>query len=166
MSAVFIRTAGEKDLAAVSVLLGKTWHATYDPIYGPGKVDEITRSWHSVSALRPRLTRPTSEFLLADDGKNIVAMAFAATSAEGRVVVVHQLYVDPAHQRHGIGRDLLAEIVDCFPTASSLRAEVEEANVAAVAFWRRAGFMLTGHTETEMSGGDVLPVAIYERPIA
>jgi ribosomal protein S18 acetylase RimI-like enzyme len=165
MSPVFIRTAGEKDLAAVSALLSATWHATYDPIYGASKVDEITRSWHGVAALRPRLTRPTSEFLVADDGQNLVAMAFAATSAEGRVVVVHQLYVDPAHQRSGIGSDLLAEIADCFPTAQSLRAEVEEANVAAVAFWQRAGFAVTGHTESEIPSGAVLPVAIFERPI-
>jgi ribosomal protein S18 acetylase RimI-like enzyme len=166
MSPVFIRTAGEKDLAAVSALLGETWHSTYDPIYGPERVSEITRSWHSVAALRPRLTRPTSEFLVADDGQKLCAMAFAATSAEGRVVVIHQLYVRPAHQRGGIGSDLLAEIVDSFPTARTLRAEVEEANFAAVQFYRRAGFVVTGHTETEAAGGAVLPLAIYERAIA
>lgn len=165
MSPAFIRTAGEKDLAAVSTLLGETWHATYDPIYGDEKVREITRSWHSVAALRPRLTQPTSEFLVADDGRNLVGMAFAATSAEGRVVVDHQLYVHPAHQRGGIGSDLLAEIIDCFPTAKSLRAEVEEANAAAVQFYRRAGFAVTGHTQSEAGGGAVLQVAIYERSL-
>lgn len=165
MSPVFIRTAGEKDLSAVGTLLGETWHATYDAIYGDERVSEIVRSWHSVAALRPRLTQPTSEFLVADDGRNLLGMAFAATSGKGRVVVVHQLFVHPAHQRRGIGSDLLAEIVDCFPTAESLRADVEEANFPAVQFYRRAGFSVTGQSETEVPGGANVPVFIYERRI-
>ena len=165
MTPVFIRTAGEKDLAAVSTLLGQVWHATYDAIYGPEQVSDITRSWHSTTALRPRLTQPKSEFLVADDGRQLVAMAFAASSGEGRVVVLHQLYVRPTHQRGGIGSDLLSEITDCFPTAKTLRAEVEEANFPAVQFYRRAGFALKGPSQTEAPGGALLPAAIYERPI-
>ena len=31
---MFVRTAGERDLAEVRALLVETWHATYDAIYG------------------------------------------------------------------------------------------------------------------------------------
>ncbi len=63
---MFVRTAGDRDLAAVRALLVETWHATYDAIYGAAKVTEITDQWHSIASLRTRLTRPNSEFLVAD----------------------------------------------------------------------------------------------------
>jgi hypothetical protein len=42
---MFVRTAGERDLAAVRDLLVETWHATYDSIYGAERVTEITDEW-------------------------------------------------------------------------------------------------------------------------
>ena len=71
----FIRSASEADLAKVSALLGRSWHATYDGLYGADKVSEITGSWHSVEALKRRLVQPDAEFVVADDGKVIGGMA-------------------------------------------------------------------------------------------
>ncbi|MEF2551381.1 GNAT family N-acetyltransferase [Aurantimonas sp. A2-1-M11] len=163
----FVRTAGVQDLEAISGLLGETWHDTYDGIYGAGRVSEITRSWHSVEALRPRIARLNSEFLVADDGTRIGGMAYAASTAgDGKLVVLHQLYVRPDCQRQGIGRDLLAEIAGCFPTARIMRLEVEEANDVAVAFYRAHGFAKTGSTANCGSADSGIPAAVYEKPLA
>lgn len=137
---MFIRTASERDLVAISALLEETWHATYDAIYGAERVTEITNKWHSVPSLRGRLTRPNSEFLVADDGKQIAGMAFAAADENGRTVTLFQLYVRPASQRHGVGGLLLEEVMGCFPDAESIRLEVEPANARAIAFYRSFGF--------------------------
>ena len=59
LTAMFVRSAGERDLAAVRALLVETWHATYDAIYGAERVAAITDSWHSMGSLKARLTRPT-----------------------------------------------------------------------------------------------------------
>ena len=133
---MFVRTAGERDLAAVRTLLVETWHATYDAIYGAAKVTEITDEWHSIASLRSRLTRPNSEFLVADDGKRIGGMAFAAATADAKVILLNQLYVHPDCQRRGIGQALLDEVEASFPEARTLRVEVEEANGGAIAFYR------------------------------
>jgi ribosomal protein S18 acetylase RimI-like enzyme len=138
---MFVRTAGERDLAAVRTLLVETWHATYDAIYGAAKVTEITDEWHSIASLRSRLTRPNSEFLVADDGKRIGGMAFAAATADAKVILLNQLYVHPDCQRRGIGQALLDEVETSFPEARTLRVEVEEANGAAIAFYRSKGFL-------------------------
>jgi hypothetical protein len=79
----FVRTAGERDIKAVRELLVETWHATYDAIYGADRVTEITDDWHSIASLKNRLTRPGSEFLVADDGKRLAGMAFAAADRDG-----------------------------------------------------------------------------------
>ncbi|MCF6127383.1 N-acetyltransferase [Mesorhizobium sp. M7A.F.Ca.CA.001.07.2.1] len=138
---MFVRTAGERDLAAVRTLLVETWHATYDAIYGAAKVTEITDEWHSVASLRSRLTRPNSEFLVADDGKRIGGMAFAAATADAKIILLNQLYVHPDCQRRGIGQALLDEVEASFPEARTLRVEVEEANGGAIAFYRSKGFL-------------------------
>ena len=67
---MWIRTASQRDLEAVHRLLVETWHDTYDQIYGIEKVKAITTDWHSIAALRKRLTLPQSEFVVADSGKS------------------------------------------------------------------------------------------------
>ena len=161
----FVRTAGERDLEAVRALLVETWHATYDAIYGVEKVTQLTDSWHSIESLRRRLTRPSSEFLVADDGEQIAGMAFAAADREGKTVMLHQLYVLPAHQGHGIGGILLDEILDNFPDAERIRLEVEEQNSRAIAFYRVYGFEQSGRTGDCGVAGSGIPALVFERPI-
>ncbi|RWK55823.1 GNAT family N-acetyltransferase [Mesorhizobium sp.] len=161
---MFVRTAGERDLGAVRALLIETWHATYDAIYGAAKVAEITDEWHSIASLKARLTRPNSEFLVADDGKRIGGMAFAAATTDANIVMLNQLYVHPACQRQGIGQALLEEVEASFPEARTLRVEVEQANAPAVAFYRSKGFLPAG-TTADFGGGSGLPALIFEKAI-
>lgn len=158
---VFVRTAAAKDLQCVSDLLAVTWHATYDFVYGAEKVSEITRDWHSAVALQQSLTKPNSEFLLADDGKQILGMAFAASS--GRIINLDQLYVLPGQQRRGIGAQLLDEVVACFFDADRIRLEVDPGNAGAIRFYQRHGFVEAGRTKNCGSGQSGIPALIFEK---
>lgn len=162
---MFVRTAGERDLPAIRSLLAETWHATYDAIYGVERVNEITAEWHSLASLKARLTRPNSEFLVADDGREIGGMAFAAAAPDGKTVTLHQLYVMPSKQGHGVGAMLLLEVEESFPDADKLRLEVEEANLQAVRFYRAHGFAQAGRTAN--CGGEVsgIPALVFEKPL-
>ncbi|MDX8529944.1 GNAT family N-acetyltransferase [Mesorhizobium sp. VK25A] len=161
---MFVRTASERDLAAVRALLVETWHATYDAIYGAKRVTEITDDWHSIASLKARLTRPNSEFLVADDGKRLGGMAFAATTTttDPKIVLLNQLYVHPACQRQGIGQSLLDEVEASFPEMDILRLEVEEANAVAIAFYEANGFRQAGRT-ADCGGNSGLPALIMEK---
>ncbi|CAN7768656.1 N-acetyltransferase family protein [Mesorhizobium sp. LjNodule214] len=161
---MFIRTASERDLAAVRALLVETWHATYDAIYGIERVTEITDDWHSIASLKTRLTRPNSEFLVADDGKRLGGMAFAAATTDPKIILLNQLYVHPSCQRQGIGQALLEEVEVSFPEAHTLRLDVEEANTAAIGFYRAQGFSPAGKT-ADCGGGSGLPALIFEKTI-
>lgn len=158
---MFVRTASKRDLPAVRDLLVETWHATCDEIYGAERVAEITGEWHSHAALEARLDVPMSEFLVADDGKMIGAMAFADAVDDKSTVMLRQLYVLPECQGRGIGGMLLDEVEGCFPEAARIRLEVEEANAKAVAFYIAQGFAKVGAGKS--AGG--ASTAIYERPI-
>lgn len=165
MGPVFVRTASRRDLDQVRALLVDTWHATYDAIYGEARVNEITNEWHTRAALEQRLDAPSSEFLLADDGKMIGGMAYATSVDDGKTVKLHQLYVRPGHQGQGIGGLLLDEVEGCFPDADRIRLEVEEANLQAVAFYLAQGFARTGQTANCGMTDSEIPAAIFERPI-
>jgi ribosomal protein S18 acetylase RimI-like enzyme len=163
----FVRTASERDLEKVRALLGETWHATYDQLYGADKVRELHDAWHSLAALKARLARKDAEFLVADNGRDIGGMGYAAMSSEmPKTVMLHMLYVRPSCQRHGIGRDIFAEIETCFPDAEIMRLEVEPANKAAIAFYHAHGFTEAGRTENcgqEQSG---IPALIFEKSLS
>lgn len=163
----FVRTASERDLEKVRALLVETWHATYDPVFGAAKVDELLDAWHSPATLTERLKRRNAEFLVADSGKDIGGMAFAAMSTEmAKTVILHHLYIRPACQRRGIGRDFLAELEGCFPDAEILRVEVDPENPRAMDFYRSQGFSEIGRTENCGEGQSGLPALIFEKGLS
>lgn len=161
---MFIRTASERDLTAIRTLLVETWHATYDAIYGVGRVTEITDNSHSVMSLRARLSRPNSEFLVADDGQRLGGVAFAEAIDGGEQVVLRQLYVLPGLQGRGIGGMLLDEVIDSFPEARGIRAEVAAENSKAIAFYEANGFARTADVGEHASASE--PTLVLRRSLA
>ena len=155
----FLRSASKRDLPAVSTLLSRTWHDTYDRLYGSEEVGRITSSWHSVEALQRQLDAPHSEFLVADDGTEIVGMGYARM-VEAGTAHLFQLYVDPVAQGAGNGRALLDELMTCFPDARRMVLEVAAGNERAIGFYGRHGF-----TESERGSENGIETVILERTI-
>lgn len=163
----FIRTANEQDLEKVRALLGETWHATYDRLYGAEKVNELHASWHSLASLKARLAKKNSEFLVADDGKTIGGMGYAAMSTEmTKTVMLYMLYVSPRHQRQGIGRDIFAELETCFPDAEIMRLEVDPQNEPAIAFYKAHGFVEVSRTENCGNAQSGIPALVFDKRLA
>ncbi len=159
---MWIRTAGERDLPTIHALLVETWHDTYDAIYGVEKVSEINDTWHTLDRLRERLTQPGTEFIVADNGEKICGVAFASTD-DGKLIQLHQLYVSPLVQGQGAGKLLLEEIAMCFPDMRCIRLEVEESNSSAVAFYAHLGFAEAGRTENCGAPDSGLPALVLEK---
>lgn len=158
----YIRSANERDLVLIQALLRKTWHATYDAIYGVERVTAITREWHSLNNLRTNLQRPFSEFIVAERADGIAGMAYASQTDPG-FVVLGQLYVSPDLQGQGIGGELLAEIEAAFPDAPAIRLEVEGANLGAVLFYQKAGFARLGETKNCGTPTSGIPALIMQK---
>lgn len=159
---MWIRSADHDDLEEIRDLLERTWHATYDHVYGADKIKSINESWHSVDALRKRLNKPYSEFVIADDGEDILGVAYATLSDE-RTAMLHQLYINPEAQGRGAGRALLIEMESAFPTASKVRLEVEEANTKAISFYKSQGYREVGRTENCGTRDSGIPALIFEK---
>ena len=161
---MWVRTASLDDLETISAMLSETWHDTYDAIYGKDKVAELTASWHSVPALKQRLTNPRSEFIVCDDGAEISGMAYVS-QVDTETSMLHQLYVRPSTQGQGVGKMLLIEVESCFPDVRKIRLEVEEANDRAVKFYEVNGFRQSGTTPDCGVKGSGIPAVIMEKVI-
>jgi ribosomal protein S18 acetylase RimI-like enzyme len=163
----FVRTAGDEDVEAIRALLRETWHATYDGFYGADKVRELTAAWHTAAAIRAQIAKRDGEFLVADDGRKLGGVGYAAMSPKmTKTAVLHQLYVRPSCQNEGIGRDIFAELETCFPDAEIMRLEVEPRNVRAMAFYARLGFVEVDRTKNCGSADSGIEAVIMEKPLA
>jgi ribosomal protein S18 acetylase RimI-like enzyme len=119
-----------------------------------------------VETLKQRLVQPDAEFVVADDGKVIGGMAYAAMDKDEKdVAVLHQLYVEPALMGQGIGRDLFAEVETCFPAAKRMRLEVEPKNERAKRFYAGLGFAEIGWTKN-CGGQSGIPAMIMEKTLS
>jgi ribosomal protein S18 acetylase RimI-like enzyme len=147
---MFVRTASERDLPAVSRLIGESLHATHDVLYGAGAVERIASALYSPAALKLLIHRPSSEFLVADDGTAIAGAAFAAANdEEGRTVDLLALFVRPDLQGHGIGGMLLQELEGSFFESERIRGEVDERNLRALGFLGAEGYARIGDRRDE-----------------
>lgn len=156
-----IRPVTVADLPAVRAALVETWHATYDGIYGPEKVKDITTRWHSLVALANQID-PAAAFLLAECDGRVLASSFAKPEPDPQVVKLFRLYVHPRAQRAGIGRCLMAATFAPYPGALRHRLEVNPQNAPAIRFYERAGFAKVGEIADEGRSGGV-EAFVFER---
>ncbi len=148
----FIRTASPADAERIRDLLVKSWRETYTPIHGAATVEPIIARWHTLEAVKANINARNGEMLVADNGTDLAGVAFAVADRVAGKVELKQLYIHPAHQRRGIGRDLFAEIETCFPGVNTLELEVDPKNGSAVAFYAAHGMEISGNVES--CGGD------------
>jgi phosphinothricin acetyltransferase len=100
--------------------------------------------------------RPDLRFVAIEDG-GVVGWAAAAPVSDREVyrgVAEHSVYVDPAWQGHGVGRELLEALIDAAERASvwTLQSGIFPENTASLALHRSCGFRVVG--TRERIGGD------------
>jgi len=110
--------------------------------------------WESCGLLRPqndprkdivRKLKVNPEWLLvAEEGGQIVGAVMAGY--EGHRGWINYLAVAPARQRHGLGRQLMAEAERQLRAAGcpKINLQIRPENQAAVAFYARLGFTVEG----------------------
>ncbi len=139
-----IRDAVLADVDGVRAVLVRTWHATYDAIYGAERVRQITDNWHSRANLQSQVGKANCQFLVAELQTKIIGTAFASSS-EGQTRL-HRLYVLPEHKGCGFGYALLSSILVGLNPNERIDLEVEPQNFAAIAFYERQGFRVVSET--------------------
>ena len=126
-------------------------------------VERLIAAYHASEGLRPKPARIAwaveqqirnrfpGLLLVARDEHAVVGVVLAvySPSAElGRVLVVNDLFVDPAFRRKGVGRALATRLLEEAKAMGIDRVDLEilPSNAVAVAFWKSMGFGTVGRT--------------------
>jgi len=165
---LIIKNAQMDDLENIQALLRETWHATYDPVFGPAKTAELFEHWHSLEKLAQRLERPDTLMLVARRHGQIVATGCTSQDTKGSrgatgKTILSQMYVKPGQQRTGIGSTLFARLLTLSSGTNSIELEVEPDNQPAIAFYERHGFKITGELDDCGNTGHLVKALIMTR---
>ena len=99
-----------------------------------------------------------TQVAITDDDRPVAFCSWLPDEIKG-------LYVDPAFQGKGVGRDLLARAEDALKANGVDRSRIAS-TLGAAGFYAACGYRLVERGEHETHGGDILPVAVMEKALA
>lgn len=156
---MWIRTAARNDINAIHDLLVETWHATLDDLVGREEVDRKIAHDYTTDMLKKMLSRPASEYVVADDGDMLHGVAYAAQGAvkgDSEIALVLHLCVKPESRGQGIGQRLLIELEEAFPAARKIRVVLNKKDVRTQKFFEEQGYKHLGISGDNKSDNDVV----------
>ncbi|MCW3123338.1 MAG: family N-acetyltransferase [Flavipsychrobacter sp.] len=141
MTGIVIRNADTGDVTLIRQIAMDVWPQTYVSIIGEAQVTYMLERFYAPEVLMAQMAEQGHRFILCySDG---VPVAFGAWSeVEPRVYKLHKLYIVPGQHGKGIGRSMVAHIVNELQTinARELRLNVNKYNHTAIAFYEKTGF--------------------------
>lgn len=164
-----IRRAQTHDAAGIASVHVRSWQAAFTGLVPQEHLDALAPAREAL-VWTGRLTeprRPDAGVLVAETEQGIVAFAgYAPARAEG-TAEIGTLYALPELWGTGVGRRLLAAVVDQLTKAGCTRAQlwVLEANDRARRFYEAAGWRADGAVEVDTTGGRPLIKLRYQRPL-
>ncbi len=144
---VVICSLTEADFPLVIDLAYRVWPQAYADVLTPAQIANILASIYSPHNLRAEYAAG-HRFWAAYDGA--VALGFASGYRDGAAVWIKKLYVLPEAQRRGVGRMLMATVVDAFAPAAEIHLLVNNGNLAAQAAYARLGFTKAAEVPVKM----------------
>ena len=162
---VSIERANIENVPEIKQVLSETWRATYSLFLSQATINTVTSVWHSPDQLAAEIQNPRIFFGVARTDHGAIIGLTTMGQLTDEMVVLSRLYVHPQYQRQGIGSQLLQAGITAFPTARTIRLEVEENNHSAYTFYHNHGFRETESKEERVES-DVIKVMVMEKHIA
>jgi len=151
-----IRQATVEDVWAVHETARKSWHAAYDELLGPERVDEVVDDWYAIgdieSSIAEATDRNNAAFLVADSKTAASSRTAFDEACDGfahivpwpeddRVGYLVRIYVQPELWGDGVGTALLDHLEGDLTTVfDRLRAATLADNDVGVSFYTSRGF--------------------------
>lgn len=143
-----IRPASPRDHAPLCRLI-----RGLDEFHSAARPDMFRRSAkapRSRAFIARQIQGPSNAIFVAQEGKPLVGFVFVhfydvaglPVLVPRRVAVVENLFVEPAHRKHGCGRALMAKVLDWAREAGArdIEVSVHEFNRGALRFYEALGY--------------------------
>lgn len=169
MSGITLRAAVAADIPAVQRLAEMVWYAHYPGIITMEQIAYMLERGYASEALQAFLDdAPRAGIELAESGSRLLGFAAWMALDHPGELKLDKLYVDPAHQRAGVGRALVQRVIDRAGAvgARAIVLNVNKHNTAAQAAYRRHGFAVREAVVVDIGGGFVMDDFVMARPVA
>lgn len=148
---VTIRLAAPDEAESIQRVARKAWHAAYEEIIDPSRIDETVDAWYAPERLIADDITPTDRpFFVATVGDEVTGFA-EAVPEDGDVAHLYRIYVAPDYWGQGIGRSLLERLQGDLRDRGfdTLVLSVFAENDVGVEFYQSMGFERTAETNSE-----------------
>ncbi len=153
-----IRAARRSDHEDMDALFRASVQALCADFYPPEVIEHWAGNPGAERIVRGQ-TRGDEHFILRRGGR---LAAFGALNLERELL--EALFVEPAFAGQGVGRELLAFLVDLAGRAGLTRLKVNS-SLNAVGFYQANGFVEYGRGDFELGGGVTLDSVFLERQL-
>ncbi|MDP1923880.1 MAG: GNAT family N-acetyltransferase [Thiobacillus sp.] len=157
-----IRPLAPHEVEAVSALARVVWQATYPALISQAQIDAMLADRYAAGSILAQLDDPLHAWWVAHQDQRLVGFAHASRGDTG--CKLDKLYVDPGHQRQGIGSALLATAQNWARTqhARRLWLQVNRGNTPAIAAYQQQGFHIVESRVFDIGGGFVMDDHVME----
>lgn len=147
-----------RDIEAVAALAHEVWYAHYPGIISGAQIEYMLAQRYAPGVIGAELARADVWWykLILDD--RIVAFSALQIEADGAAMKIDKLYVQPSQQRCGCGSLLIgqAAVTARLQGCHELLLAVNRNNHAAIAAYRKYGFVVRAAAVKDIGGGFVM----------
>jgi len=153
--AALIRPATMDDAAALADLGALVFRHTYGAAIPPTVLDVYLAHTFIPAALRQALQNGDTNYLVATQAGRLIGYSKCAITPPpaciqgAKASELINLYIHPAYQSNGIGKQLLQQVIQvaAIQHLTTLWLCVWQTNQRAIDFYQRCGFAIVGKTE-------------------
>lgn len=158
MTTIAINPVTPADTTAIATLARIVWQEAYPAIITQTQIDYMLEQRYNASRLLEELATPSIWWdQICVDGQlaGFASTLLGGTSGEMKL---DKLYVDPAHQRLGLGARLIAHVGEraLAQGCHTLILAVNKQNERAIAAYRKNGFTVREAVRVEIGNGFVM----------
>ncbi|MEL6420413.1 MAG: GNAT family N-acetyltransferase [Pseudomonadota bacterium] len=150
---VIVRPSTKADMAAVDVLLARTYPKLLKADYPPSV---LVTALPIISRARPELLVCGTYYVADEDGAVIGAGGWTRDRKDRRLGHIRHVVTDDRHLRRGIGRAIMQHSFDVARASGVMRMECW-ATRTAERFYQSVGFKTIGPIDVELAGGISFP---------
>ncbi len=163
-----IRRATTEDIPTISAVARVTWLAHYPGILSFQQIFYMLSRMYNAAQLEQEIEGGEIAFFLALMEGEAVGFCSAGPSDEPTAWKLHKLYVHPASQKQGVGRQLLlaAETEALRHSASTLILNVNKKNQKAIEAYRKYGFEKETEVTIDIGQGYVMDDFILRKSLS
>lgn len=144
--------ASQSNLPTIINLAKEIWNGHYISIIGQQQVDYMLEKMYSIAALQKQMEDGHCFYLIKPE-EEIIGFVSVSISANEEALTLHKIYIKTEAQGNGYGSDLLEEIFDLYPKASSISLTVNRQNFKSINFYFKNGFTILAVADFDIGGG-------------